>query len=470
MAGPSASPERELGERLAEALAPTLGTEVRIEGLERMSGGASRETWRFDAVIASGDRRPLVLRRDPPKRPGPPGGMGLEARALRAAYAAGLPVPVVLVDDDGSERFGAAGMVMERVDGEAIARRILRDDRYARARAQLATQCGACLARLHAVPPGEVPGLTEEDALTAIRLWYDQLGQPSATFEWAFRWLDAHRRPAGAAAGAGAGDHRPAIVHGDFRLGNLLVDADGLRAVLDWELVHLGDPLEDLGWLCTKAWRFGQELPVGGFGDYDQLIAAYEAEGGGPVDRDALRWWVVFGTLRWGVICMGQATVHLSGVLRSVELAAIGRRVCEQEWDLLELLTPGAAGEIETAAVVEQPPPSQFRGMHGRPTAEELLVAVREFLEGDVAGATEGRVRFHTRVAVNVVAMVARELALGPAQAVRYADGLAALGADDEADLATKVRLGQLDDRTDELTRFLVTTVRDRLAVAHPGH
>jgi aminoglycoside phosphotransferase (APT) family kinase protein len=449
-----------LAEQLAAALAPVLGAGVRVEGLARLSGGASRETWRFDAVAANGDRRPLVLRRDPPGRPSAPGGMGLEARALRAAHAAGLPVPVVLADDDGRERFGAAGMVMERVEGEAIARRILRDDRYRRARARLAAQCGACLARLHAVPPSEVPGLPDEDALTATRLWYDQLGQPSATFEWAFRWLDAHRRP--------ATSNPTAIVHGDFRLGNLMVDADGLRAVLDWELVHVGDPLEDLGWLCTKAWRFGQELPVGGFGRYDELIAAYEAAGGVPVDPEALRWWEMFGTLRWGVICMGQAAVHLLGTLRSVELAAIGRRVCEQEWDLLELL--GALDEPAPEIVAITAKTGAGSELHGRPTAEELLVAVREFLEGDVAEATDGRVRFHARVAANVVAMVARELSLGPAQVARYAEGLARLGVASEADLANRVRLGQLDDRQAELTRFLVATVGDRLAVANPGH
>jgi aminoglycoside phosphotransferase (APT) family kinase protein len=448
-------------ERLVAALGPVLGGGLRVEGLARLSGGASRETWRFDAVAEDGARRELVLRRDPPGRPGPPGGMGLEARALRAAHAAGLPVPAVLLDDDGGERFGSAGMVTERVEGEAIARRILRDDAYAPARARLAAQCGACLARLHAVPLSEVPGLHDEDALTSVRLWYDQVGQPSATFEWAFRWLDAQRPTS----------TRPAVVHGDFRLGNLMVGPDGLRAVLDWELVHAGDPLEDLGWLCTKAWRFGSELPVGGFGRYEQLIGAYEAAGGGPVDRDALHWWEVFGSLRWGVICMGQAAVHLHGALRSVELAAIGRRACEQEWDLLELLAEPtlllSAGSAGTGAGSAGPAGAE---LHGRPTAEELLVAVREFLEDDVRAVTDARVRFHARVAARVVAMVARELAAGPVPAQRYARGLAALGCASEAELATAIRLGQLDTRDAQLQQFLVATVRDKLAVANPDH
>jgi aminoglycoside phosphotransferase (APT) family kinase protein len=128
------------------------------------------------------------------------------------------------------------------------------------------------------------------------------------------------------------------VVHGDFRNGNLVVGPDGVRAVLDWELVHVGDPMEDLGWLCTRAWRFGGAPPVGGFGEYDDLVAAYEKRSGVAVDRDVLRWWELLGTVKWGVICVVQANRHLVGGQRSVELAAIGRRVCEQEYDCLNLL------------------------------------------------------------------------------------------------------------------------------------
>jgi aminoglycoside phosphotransferase (APT) family kinase protein len=127
-------------------------------------------------------------------------------------------------------------------------------------------------------------------------------------------------------------------VHGDFRLGNFIVGPGGLEAVLDWELAHLGDPMEDLGWLCVKAWRFGARPPVGGFGEYDELFGAYGAAAGVEVDPEAVHWWEVLGTLKWGVMCIMQASTHLNGFSRSVELAAIGRRVCENEHDLLALL------------------------------------------------------------------------------------------------------------------------------------
>lgn len=297
-----------------------------VTDLRRLSGGASRETWSFDIAEGTGDLRRLILRRDPAGAPS--GAMVKEARLLTVAGAAGVPVPRIVATGDTSSALGSPFVVTERLEGETIPRRLLRDERYAAALAGLAAECGTVLARLHAAPPADVAGLDDSDQLTQYRQVYDGIAQPSAAFELAFRWLE-RRRPA---------RRRTAIVHGDFRHGNLLVDASGLRAVLDWELAHLGDPVEDLGWLCVKSWRFGSPLPVGGFGTYDDLIASYERAGGDPVDRDCLRWWEVLGNLKWGIMCMLQARSHLSGRVRSVELAAIGRRVPEVEWDLLALL------------------------------------------------------------------------------------------------------------------------------------
>jgi aminoglycoside phosphotransferase (APT) family kinase protein len=304
-------------EELATELSEILGGGVTIENLRRLSGGASRETWSFDA-----GGRPLILRRDPPgneKR-----GMEMEARLFAAAAKAGVPVPEVFASGD-------TFLVMERLEGETIARKILRDDEYAKARPLLAGQCGEILARLHSIDPETVPGLEEQDEITKYRDVLNSLGQPHPAFELGFRWLNANRPPS----------TRLAVVHGDFRNGNLIIGPDGVRAVLDWELGHLGDPMEDLGWLCVKAWRFGVDMPVGGFGTYDQLVEAYEAASGTKVDRDVLRWWETLGTLKWGVMCIMQGWAHWSGAARSVELAAIGRRVCENEWDLLELLANG---------------------------------------------------------------------------------------------------------------------------------
>jgi aminoglycoside phosphotransferase (APT) family kinase protein len=385
-----------------------------VEDLTRLSGGASKETWSFDAVGDDGTRTGLILRRDPAGRPGEPGALDREAAAISLAYGAGLPVPEMLICSPGRS-LGTPGMVMRRVEGETIARRILRDERFAAARRVLVSQLAGFAARLHAL--GVPASLPQTDPLAILRDQLDAFGRPSEVFELALTELERDQPPA----------RGPVLVHGDFRLGNLIVGPDGLRAVLDWELAHAGNPAEDLGWLCVKAWRFGAGPAVAGMGSREDLLAAYLAAGGADISLAELRWWEILGTLRWGVICLTQASAHLSGAHRSVELAAIGRRVCEQEWDLLLLLQPEAAAQAAerrphlTGAAASAPAP------HGRPTASELLEAVREYLLGSVMPATSGQVAFHGRVAANALAIVARELELGafPADA-GLADAVAA--------------------------------------------
>jgi aminoglycoside phosphotransferase (APT) family kinase protein len=394
-----------LAEALMAALRGVLGP-VTVEGLTRLSGGASRETWSFDAAAADphsdSPRTELVLRRDPPGRPSEPGSMSREALVIGRALAAGLAVPEVLLSTEEPDLWGTAGLVMRRVAGETIARRILRDDAYRRARQALVKQVAEFAAGLHRLPGPE--GLPTVDPLASLRAELAAFDEVSPVFELALRTLEATQPPPRA----------PVVVHGDLRLGNLIVGPDGLRAVLDWELVHAGNPAEDLGWFCVKAWRFGVDAPAAGLGRREELLAAYRAAGGADVTLDELRWWETLGTLRWGVICMTQAQAHLSGAHRSVELAAIGRRTCEQEWDLLLLLAPEAAAQAAQRrprlAGTGRPAPAP----HGRPTASELLEAVREFLTGQVMPASSGQLAFHARVAANVLGIVARELELGP--------------------------------------------------------
>ncbi|GAC1593174.1 MAG: hypothetical protein NVS3B21_13890 [Acidimicrobiales bacterium] len=448
-----------LASQLAAALRPLLAPRqdqpLAIEHLVPLAGGASRETWGFDAVVAGGCHH-LVLRRDPPGRPSLPGQMAREAAALRRCGEEGLEVPAVLVDTDDAQLWGSAGMVMTRVEGETLARRILRDDAYADARFSLTSQCARFLAGLHRIDPTTIGGLDEPDPLGGLRTRRDELGATTPTFELALRWLS---------------DHRPettgiTTVHGDFRLGNLIVGSEGLRAVLDWELVHAGDPLEDLGWLCVKAWRFGQPLAVAGVGTRDQLLDAYREAGGQAFDPAALRWWEVLNTLKWGLGCMGQASAHLNGAVRSVELAAIGRRACEQEWDLWLLLDPERA-ERQRALVKDVSSVASSPGLHGRPTAAELLEAVREFLveEQEEKGSPRA---FHARVAANAVAIVERELAAGDPAPWR-GDELARIGRASEDELASAIR-GGLDLADPQLRDTLIRGVVHKVEVANPRY
>lgn len=312
---------------LEAVLRPILG-EVTVENLTTLTGGASRTTWAFDAVTP-GTRRALILRTGPPDEVH--AGMELEARAQQRAAAVGAPVPRILTADNDAAALGNPYLICEAIGGETIVRRIYRslDDA---GRRRLLTQCAEALAAVHRADPNGI-GLTESDEITEWRERLDEMGDTTATFEWAFRWLAAHRPP--------PSPHR--LVHGDFRMGNLIVDDTGLAAVLDWELVHVGEIYEDLAWFCIRAWRFGasERLGAGGLGSVEDFLTAYETASGEALDRSAFRWWLTVATLRWGVICRFQAERHLSGQTPSVELAAIGRRVCETEWDLLDLLEGG---------------------------------------------------------------------------------------------------------------------------------
>lgn len=437
---------------VAAALADQAAT---IVDLTRLSGGASRETWAFDALLADGTRRSLVLQRERPGGVRTGGGMAAEADLIRAAGRQGVPVPEVLAagDDDG---MGAPWLVAERIDGETIPRRILRDEALAPARDGLAAQVATAAAGIHRVPLDEVHGLDQQDQVAQFRDLLDLLGHPHPAFEIAFRWLEANRPAAGPLG----------VVHGDLRMGNLIVGPEGLRAVLDWELAHLGDPLEDLGWLCVRSWRFGSELPAAGVGTYEQLCDAYSEASGRSVVPADLRWWEVLGTLKWGVMCIVQAATHLNGLTRSVELAAIGRRLAETEHDLLQLIAPGSV--VRPAAPAPSSPDAPGTGPHDAPTAAQLVEAVRELLADDVVAGTEGRLRFHARVAANVLAVVERELALGPAQAEAHRSRLLGLGVADDAELASAIRDGALAASDDVVLAAVAASVADKLVVSNP--
>ena len=320
-------------EQLATGIGEVLGEHGIDAGGLRLAvipGGASRETW-----MAESDAGRWVLRRDPR------GSVSLvpmedEFALIRAAADAGVRVPEPLAFEPDGGRFGSPGLLMAHIEGTSVAPRILRKPEFENARANLPGQLAESLARIHAIETAEldgvVPASASDPAVAQIDEWerqLDEIGEPLPAVELGLRWLRANApEPA-----------ETRLVHGDFRLGNFIVDEDGLAAVIDWELAHLGDPAEDIGWLCIRSWRFGNDdLPVAGVGQLDDFIAAYEAAGGAPVDRDRVRYWEVFGNAKWAIICARQAHDHLTGSRRSHELASLGRRVCEPEWDLLELV------------------------------------------------------------------------------------------------------------------------------------
>lgn len=306
-----------------------------VANAARLSGGASQETWSFDIVHPDGNIG-AILRRAPPGYGAAPtraAGLDAEAALMQLAYDAGLPSPRVMRVLRPQDELGT-GFIMQRVEGETIARKILRDEKFANARPILARQLGKVAAGIHGLPLSQLPELrrmTAAKEIAELERDYRSFDWPRPVFELALRWLrDRDPGPSG----------QVTLVHGDFRHGNLIIGPDGVRAVLDWELAHLGDPMEDLGWICVNSWRFGEiDKPVGGFGSREELFAGYEAAGR-PVDPDRVNFWEVMGTLRWGVMCCGMMQRFRIGPEHSLERATIGRRSSETEIDLLRLLAP----------------------------------------------------------------------------------------------------------------------------------
>jgi aminoglycoside phosphotransferase (APT) family kinase protein len=324
--------------KLAAAVARHVGEPGTITDLKRLTGGATKETWLFSARVGD-ESVPLVLQLSTPRAPLSPDDalaalprvVGKDDAALmKAAAAAGVPAPpvrAVLAPEDGL----GAGYIMDFVPGETIARRLLRGSQFAPLRARFAEECAAILARIHRLDPAALPFLQTCGGIEQIALYrrvYDALGHPQPVIELGLRWAERHQPRR----------QRGAVVHGDFRLGNLICGAERIAAVIDWELAVVGDPVQDLGWLCVKTWRFGGAAPVGGMGKRETLLASYEHAGGIAVDPDDLRFWEAFGSIKWAIMCLMKGLEHRRTGKRSLEQLAIGRRMEEPLHDFLELL------------------------------------------------------------------------------------------------------------------------------------
>lgn len=325
-------------EPLEEALgrlASKLGNAVLgIRSLTRLSGGASQETWAFELLTDNGVK-PLILRRAPLNGRRIDGAVGLENEPaiLSRTYAAGVPVPEVVHVLSESDGIGT-GFIMTRASGEAIPRRLLTQDIFAQVRPHLAGRFGEILAGIHAADVSGLDALSTVTAADAVAFQKGRLeryGLVNPVHALAIIWLGQNlpRTPV-----------TNRLVHGDFRNGNVMVTPEGVSAVLDWELAHVGDPMEDLGWVCMNSWRFGNtDLPAGGFGSREALFDGYR-QAGGEVDAEAVHFWEVLGSLKWGITCASMAGVFTSGQDASVERAMIARRASETTADLMNLLAP----------------------------------------------------------------------------------------------------------------------------------
>lgn len=323
------------------ALATVFGHGSELRQVQRLGGGASKEAWGVDLEV-DGRLLPLLVRRM--------GGgvlhdhalsLAAEHSVIAAAHDAGVPVPRprgYLPDLAGRDAF-----VMDRIAAEGIGRRIVQREEFAPARTVLAEQMGRALAAIHRVPLADLDILPEQDSgqspadrvLRQLRHKLDEADEPHPVIEAGLAWLRRHRERSGADFCSEA----EVLVHGDFRIGNLLVDESGLVAVIDWEFAHRGHPLEDLAWPLVRAWRFGRDAErCGGVGSAATYLAAYNEDSGSRYTETELLWWELAGNVRWAISCLTQARRHLGGAERNVELAVLGRLASEVELDILHLL------------------------------------------------------------------------------------------------------------------------------------
>lgn len=366
-------------------------------GLARLTGGATMESWRFEA-----DGEPFVLRRAPSMSflEDRPFGHDTEAAIIRAAGAEGVRAPEVVVELKGEDGIGS-GFVMRALPGTPDPRAILRMDKPER----LLAECAAQLAHIHGIArkdvPADVPVMNYGEAIEKLREQFEEAGGDRPILALGLKWLEDNC----------TAPVESVLNHGDFRLGNLLVEEGRLTGVLDWELAHFGDWHEDLAFGCMPVWRFGAyERPALGLGSLEDYFAAYEAAGGRPVDPARFRFWTIYRMVWWALGCLRNAQMWRSGDDRMLERVVISRRTSEQELDLLLLLEEEA---LEAEQTVPVPAPRFTSPGHGEATSGEIARAVSEWL-GTIKARMEGHDRFQLAVARNALGMIARDDSLLP--------------------------------------------------------
>lgn len=321
--------------------------DARVIKFCRLSGGAIQSNYGL-SVHCTGGQRPgrldLVVRSDSPSTIDASLSRELEFHILNVAWEAGVTVPQPLWLCTDTEIIGNVFCVMARVEGTAAGHKLVRGGLTSEQAQSLTHQLGVELARLHRIRPpiarlDALPVPQSSPATARIRQYrvaLDAISEPHPVLEWSLNWLQDNVPL----------DTDVVLCHGDFRTGNYMVDQGRLTGILDWEFAAWSDPYEDLGWLCSRSWRFGaSHKEVGGVGDKKDLFAAYSSTSGHPVDPARVFYWEIMAMTRWAIIALQQAKRHLSGEQSSLELALTGRLLPEIEFDILTQLAQGSPHE-----------------------------------------------------------------------------------------------------------------------------
>lgn len=314
-------------------------TKVSILNQKLLSGGACQDNFLLE-IKKDAEAESMVLRTDR-------GGSLLSSLSRLNEYSVAelafehqvlTPEPL-WKEQENIDIFGHPFVFFKKIDGTTDPRTIMKDKSLATAREQLPLQLAAELKKIHSITYQEnkdfqalvKPPSSEEYASESIKEFLIELDKLP------------HRHPVLEAAAAWMLDNLPeplplVLVHGDYRMGNFMVDDHGLTGVLDWEFAHWGDPGEDLAWLCLRDWRFGQlKKECAGITSRENFEELYAKQAGG-LDFQRVKFWEVMGNARWALGTLQQTNRVLAGKAKGVELLAIGRRCCEMEYEIMRLL------------------------------------------------------------------------------------------------------------------------------------
>lgn len=390
--------DRDAIKRLEVWIARQSGGHAQVRDLKQLSGGAIQENWRLKLDLDGGDwpgAHDLVLRKDAPSNVAVSHGRPEEFAILKAAHDAGVTVPVPCVLCEDTDVLGTPFFLMHCVSGTAAGHKLAKSN----ANEELAADLGRNLARIHAIAdspdlafvekPSQPPAMA---TIANYRTHLDALPDRHPSVEWGLSWLEANVPD----------PVTPVFCHRDYRTGNYMVDDGKLTAVLDWEFAGWNDPMEDIGWLTAKCWRFGaNDREVGGIGSLDSFLVAYEAESGRAIDRDQIRYWQVMAHVRWAVIALQQADRFVSGGERNLELALTAHIVPELELEILRQTAP-------TSASVTDFDDNDVR--YPAPSGADLLGIAREVLKGDIVDALDGDSKYKALMIANAMAIVSRQI------------------------------------------------------------
>lgn len=431
--------DKQFADKIAALGLKFTGETFEVTEIRRLTGGANMESWWIDY-----GPHQWVMRRMPQGMKGPTDDsagdatgvdIDIEADIIATAIQAGVTAPEIIGTLTEADDLGL-GFVMQRIVGEALPHKIFKLPSFSNAISRLPEQCAAELAKIHAISPESLPSQIPQelapDVIARLAQRYARFKARIPSFELAFHWLK-NNLP----------EPRPlALVHGDFRMGNLMIDGDGIAAVLDWEQAHFGDPAQDLGYLCTPSWRFGNyEEIVGGFGSLDELLSHYRRLSGLDIPLKDINFWMIVSSLIWGLGTLNMINLWRSGEDSSLERAVVGRRTSETEIDLL-LMLEDAIGLNQNP--VQWSAPDRIKAT-GQTHLTELLTALINWDEQHVFPSVEGRDLFQARVARNALNIALRETTCRPLFEQARKARLDGLGFNHDT-LCTALANGVLDD------------------------